>query len=379
MSHIDRKILFALFAAALSVGTAAWADPPDRVGRLNLIEGEVCFQSGGWSGWSPATMNYPLTVGDSLWTGESSRAEAHVGSTAIRLGPWSEVDFQELNDAAVRLRLPQGLLHVRLRQLEPGESFEIRTPTANARLRVPGSFRIEVSDQGDTRLTVHEGSLEVLAAGRSCLLRAQQTATVARSDASSVQIRRARAEDEWDCWCAQRDRREDRLVSAQYVPRTLLGCEDLDWYGTWSVHVEYGPVWTPSSLPAGWEPYRNGRWVWVEPWGWTWVDDAPWGFAPFHYGRWVRVRGVWVWVPGTIARRPVYAPALTVFNGDRPSRPTVQPRPTPRPTPQPQVRNSARERDNAPKGSPNKAKVQVRKRKKLANGLWVWLEEWLEE
>jgi hypothetical protein len=25
----------------------------------------------------------------------------------------------------------------------------------------------------------------------------------------------------------------------------------------------------------------------MSPWGWTWVDNAPWGFAPFHYGRWV--------------------------------------------------------------------------------------------
>ena len=40
---------------------------------------------------------------------------------------------------------------------------------------------------------------------------------------------------------------------------------------------------------AGWAPYRYGHWTWVSPWGWTWVDDAPWGFAPFHYGRWVVV------------------------------------------------------------------------------------------
>ena len=43
----------------------------------------------------------------------------------------------------------------------------------------------------------------------------------------------------------------------------------------------------------GWAPYHYGHWAWVDPWGWTWVDDAPWGFAPFHYGRWAyhRPRG----------------------------------------------------------------------------------------
>jgi hypothetical protein len=66
---------------------------------------------------------------------------------------------------------------------------------------------------------------------------------------------------------------------------------------------------------VGWAPYHYGHWVWVGPWGWTWVDDAPWGFAPFHYGRWAYVRGYWGWVPGPVVVRPVYAPAVVGFVG----------------------------------------------------------------
>jgi hypothetical protein len=55
--------------------------------------------------------------------------------------------------------------------------------------------------------------------------------------------------------------------------------------------------------------------VWVEPWGWTWVESEPWGFCPFHYGRWVYVGSAWGWVPGPVVVRPVYAPALVVFMG----------------------------------------------------------------
>ena len=51
------------------------------------------------------------------------------------------------------------------------------------------------------------------------------------------------------------------------------------------------------------------------PWGWTWVDDAPWGFAPFHYGRWAYVGGSWGWIPGPVSQRPVYAPALVAWVG----------------------------------------------------------------
>src|ERR1019366_9610886 len=58
---------------------------------------------------------------------------------------------------------------------------------------------------------------------------------------------------------------------------------------------------------------RAGRWDAVEPWGWTWIDDNPWGFAPFHYGRWSHDRGRWGWIPGSMQSRPVYAPALVAF------------------------------------------------------------------
>jgi len=68
-------------------------------------------------------------------------------------------------------------------------------------------------------------------------------------------------------------------------------------------------------VPAGWAPYGMGHWAWISPWGWTWVDDAPWGFAPFHYGRWTMFHNRWCWVPGTYVRRPVYAPALVGWVG----------------------------------------------------------------
>ena len=95
------------------------------------------------------------------------------------------------------------------------------------------------------------------------------------------------------------NRREQQARSVQYVSREMVGYEDLDDFGVWRPVPEYGVVWFPSSVPLGWAPYRFGHWIWVEPWGWTWVDDMPWGFAPFHYGRWAFVQGAWVWVPSS--------------------------------------------------------------------------------
>ena len=75
-------------------------------------------------------------------------------------------------------------------------------------------------------------------------------------------------------------------------------------------------MWYPQVTVADWAPYRYGRWAWVEPWGWTWIDDAPWGFAPSHYGRWAQIGPRWAWVPGRFGPRPVYAPALVAFMGE---------------------------------------------------------------
>ncbi|MES1262631.1 MAG: DUF6600 domain-containing protein, partial [Acidobacteriota bacterium] len=125
-------------------------------------------------------------------------------------------------------------------------------------------------------------------------------------------IRGANPADDFDQFTVDRNLRDDRVLPPVHVSLAMPGYEDLDEYGAWSETPDDGWVWTPR-VAADWVPYQQGRWAWVEPWGWTWIDEAPWGFAPFHFGRWAFLRASWVWVPGAVTRRPVYAPALVVF------------------------------------------------------------------
>ena len=313
----NKKLVLALVCLliALACASSAWADPPDRVGRLNLISGTVSFHPGSLEDWVPATLNYPLTTGDNLWTDQDGEAEIHVDSTAIRLASNTEFSFLNLDDQTIQIQLSTGSLNIRLRRLDPNEVVEIDTPNSSLSLTRPGSYRIDVQETGDTSLTVRSGEAGGTAGDSSFSAFPEQSVDISGLDSPSYDVAAADPPDEWDQWCEARDRAEDRMVSAQYVPREMNGIEDLDANGTWRVVPGYGPVWQPTVVVAGWAPYRYGHWAWVDPWGWTWVDDAPWGFAPFHYGRWAFIGGAWGWIPGRIVTRTVYAPALVVFVG----------------------------------------------------------------
>ena len=144
-------------------------------------------------------------------------------------------------------------------------------------------------------------------------LRAGDTVRFYDADLRDYQIYGLPREDDFDRYCLDRDRRLDRSASLRYLDDDVVGYQDLDEYGNWRQVRSYGNVWFPDRVDADWAPYRDGHWVWQEPWGWTWVDDAPWGFAPSHYGRWLNVSNRWGWIWGPRNVRPVYAPALVAF------------------------------------------------------------------
>ncbi|MGH9510926.1 MAG: DUF6600 domain-containing protein [Terriglobales bacterium] len=291
-------------------------DPPSRVARLNHADGSVSFQPGGEGDWVQAVENRPLTTGDNLWADKDSRAELHVGSTALRLGPESSLTFLELDDQTTQLKLSQGSLILRVRHLDDGDLFEVDTPNLAFTVQRVGEYRIDVNGDGnETNTIVWHGRGEVTGGGSSYIVVAGQDARFTGADELDHEINQIPASDDLDNWAFARDEREDHSESANYISTEMTGYEDLDDYGTWHYAAGYGPVWTPRGIAVGWAPYRVGHWVWIAPWGWTWVEDEPWGFAPFHYGRWAYVSDSWCWVPGPVVVRPVYAPALVAFVG----------------------------------------------------------------
>ena len=312
-------LLMCLAGLFLSIAPKAQADendPPSRVARISELDGNVSFQPSGTEDWAAAAKNRPVTVGDKLWTDQDSRAELQAGQASLHLGSMTALSFLNLDEGITQVRIAEGALNFRVREMREGDLYEVDTPNLAFTVKEAGAFRIDVNENGDgTRVTVIRGEGEITAGGRTYEVHSGEQAELNGVDSPEFNVERAPDPDDLDHWAADRDLREEHSKSSRYVSRDVPGYSDLDDYGSWREEPEYGPVWYPSEVAVGWAPYSYGYWNYVGPWGWTWVGYEPWGFAPYHYGRWAFVGGAWGWCPGPVYARPFYGPAFVGFVG----------------------------------------------------------------
>jgi hypothetical protein len=295
------------------------SNPPGRVAQLSDAEGSVSLEPAGTDKWASAALNRPLTLGDKLWTDQNSRAELDIGDAVIRIGSTTGFSFLNLDDQTAQMQVTAGTVIVHVRSLESAEQDEVDTPNVALTLQQPGTYRIEVSDSGDTTIVKTEsGAALATGGGQSFPITAQQSVTLTGTSTLAADYATLGAPDPLDDWSMQREQQvqQQSAVAQEYVPPDMVGADDLGSYGSWEDTTDYGYAWFPS-VAVGWTPYSVGNWLWISPWGWTWVDAEPWGFAPSHYGRWGYWHSRWCWVPGPRRGRPIYAPALVGWVGGR--------------------------------------------------------------
>ncbi|MDC8011152.1 DUF6600 domain-containing protein [Tahibacter soli] len=305
-----------LAVAAIGVAHAEYVDPPSRVARLSYTRGDVSFSPGGESEWVNATRNRPLIRGDRLWAGRGALAELQAGNATFRVDEGTSLSIINLDDETAQVEITQGTLNLRVGRIYEGQIFEVDTPTLAFVVSRPGEYRIDVdARENHTTVAVWDGGGEAYGDKANFRIREGEAIRFYDTRLTDYEAFDIPRPDEFDRFCSERNAAMERSASRRYVSEDLIGYSDLDEYGSWTTESDYGAVWYPTRVAADWAPYRDGHWIWQEPWGWTWVDDSAWGFAPFHYGRWAYVRNRWGWIPGPIASRPVYAPALVAFVG----------------------------------------------------------------
>ncbi|HEY1327179.1 MAG TPA: DUF6600 domain-containing protein [Casimicrobiaceae bacterium] len=311
-----RLLIVAIATMLAAFAGIASADPPSRVIRLSLAQGALSFAAAGSDEWVNATLNRPLVYGDRLWADENGRGELELGNATLWVGPRTALDVMNLDDRVAQFQLSEGEIVMRVRSLDPNETVEVDTPNLAFVVTRAGRYHVSVDAQGQSTLVaVNDGTADVYGEQASYVVSRGQRYRFHGTDLQDAELVAASPPDAVERFALDRERRRDRVASVRYVSPEVIGVSDLDQYGTWTSVSDYGNVWVPREVPQNWAPYRYGHWSWIDPWGWTWIDDAPWGFAPFHYGRWAYLQSRWCWVPGPRNVQPVYAPALVAWFG----------------------------------------------------------------
>ena len=312
-AHGWRRAIAGL-ACALLLAPSAWADDPaGRIGRISWLSGNVVLNNPNTGEANAVPLNQPLTSGDILTTDANSRTEIQIGSITLRLDSGSRLEFDRIDDELIRLFLNDGRVIVKLPSGDAMRDFGLETRHGRFTARNTGIYRID-AEPGRSVATTYYGALHFESDNSALDISAGQSAQIWHSGPNGYRLSNA-INDEFTEWSVVRDQRPQTTHYSRYVSPEMTGAEDLDAHGNWSETSDYGAVWYPRAVAADWAPYRDGHWAWIAPWGWTWVGREPWGFAPFHYGRWVQLRGKWGWAPGIRVARPVYAPAMVAWIG----------------------------------------------------------------
>src|SRR5262249_10655978 len=291
-----------------------------RVARISLVEGEVSYQRANDSrkDWFDATLNLPLEENDQLYSGSDGRAEIQLsGHNVVRIDHDTNLRFTQFSSGAIQMALPVGSAYFRIDSLDkrkfdvidandPGINdpvyFEVDTPVAAITFVKEGVYRIDVRDDGSTEVIVRHGEAEVYNQQIGTVVVKEGRRVIVDGKDDRHQITGLEEDDDWDRWNDARDKGLSSTLAssdtANYIPDAIPGGADLDNYGEWIDTDEYGRMWCPRGVGADWAPYRDGYWRWFSSYGgWTWVSYEPWGWTPYHYGRWAYVRDRWCWAP----------------------------------------------------------------------------------
>lgn len=312
-SIINKFVKLFILSSLVFYSCVLRADPPTRVARLSYLQGNVSFSQAGLDNWVDAILNRPLVNGDSLWVDNNALAQVQLDTAIIGLDAQTQLMVLNVNDQTAQFQLATGRACLTVGALTSQESNnEIDTPNL-AFVAGTGHYTVSVDQTNNTTsINVIDGAGTVYGENNSSYqLEAGTTYTFPGTDLSNYTTSTQLSADDFTNWCLQ----TNKTVASTHISSRVVGYEDLETTGSWTNLPEYGQAWSPPNVPADWSPYTDGHWEWIDPWGWTWVGNASWGFAPYHYGRWVFANGQWFWVPGPADVAPVYAPAMVSFVG----------------------------------------------------------------
>src|SRR6185437_6776941 len=183
----------------------------------------------------------PVVTGDRLWSDADSRVELAIDNSTWWLGDSTSLAVSNLDDRVVQMQVQEGVVDVRVRRLPADNVVEIDTPNLAFSLTRPGRYRVEVDPQdGSTLVVVRDGNGEVYGEGGSYVVNTGQAYRFYGTDVSDSEYVPLPPQDAFDRFAVDRERRYTQSVALRYVSPEVIGYEDLDRNGNWSVEPTYG-------------------------------------------------------------------------------------------------------------------------------------------
>jgi len=296
-------VAYAAPANAQTYGYNNYNNGAPGVANVSVANGNVVIVRGDTGMQVPASVNATVVPGDLVATSSGSLAEVQFdGASALRLANNTQVRFVNLSPGSREVQLGAGTVDIGELQGSNGGA-QIDTPSLSVRSNQTGDVRVSVLGNGQTLVTVRNGSATVSYDGSSQTLTPGST-LVAYGPASnpSVSQQGPSGFDQFDQFNISRDQATVTAYNSNpYLSPYLAGYSNLSSCGQWQNVPGYGYSWAPNNQNQNnFAPYQNGQWTFEPGYGYTWVDNSQCGgYTTSHYGTWFNNSnyGGWNWQP----------------------------------------------------------------------------------
>jgi len=220
--------------------TAPSTGNSQRFMRIDYVSGNVTWRATDSAAWSKATVNLPLHEGAEVWAADGGRAEIRFNDgSVLRLGNNAVATLQTVYSDSqgefTQIKMASGLATIRLRHVH--SLYQVDAGAVSVKATGPAEVRIGVSK--DTEVGVRMGQATVEGKPGKTTLHAGNYVAVTGAEAS-YKISPLPAEDSWDRWNDERDRKLDPRPYPYGGPRPAYGAPFF-----FGLSVPIGPVYHP--------------------------------------------------------------------------------------------------------------------------------------